>query len=140
MSETIYKFGGHTSPSGSDGVRWVNVDELELFNRHLSLCGQRQLSQAVWDDIYAAGTIYCLRFVEGIPVGRACVEKYSDEFWEVSDVRTAKDYRNRGYATETCAFVMNYILHCGKTPTIRTEDDNYSMKRIIEKLGFFPIE
>lgn len=32
-------------------------------------------------------------------------------------------------------FVLAYILEQGKAATIRTEEDNNSMQRVIEKLG-----
>lgn len=51
-------------------------------------------------------------------------------------MRVAKDYRNKGFACEISRFVTNYILRQGKTATIRTEEDNYQMQRVIMKLGF----
>ena len=78
-------------------------------------------------------------FENGIPVARACVEKYSNEAWEVADVRVVKSYRNKGFAYRVSLFVLKYILDNGKTATIRTEEDNYSMQRVISKLGFMPL-
>ncbi len=69
-------------------------------------------------------------------VGRACAEKYSQNAWEVADVRIAKSYRNQGYAYRLCHFVLSYILSQAKTATIRTEEDNFAMQRVIKKLGF----
>ena len=69
-------------------------------------------------------------------VARACVEKYSFNAWEVADVRTAKQYRGNGYAGQVCSFVLDYIIGHGKTATIRTEEDNIKMQRVITKLGF----
>ena len=69
-------------------------------------------------------------------VSRACVEKVSVNAWEVADVRTAKSFRGNGYARQVCSFVLKYIISNGKTGTIRTEEDNQSMRRIIDELGF----
>ena len=69
-------------------------------------------------------------------VARAGVEKYALNAWEVADVRTAAPHRGKGYAFQVCAFVLDYILSQGKTATIRTEEDNVKMQRVIEKLGF----
>lgn len=117
-------------------VRWLSVDEYDVFRDHLKLCGQRILDEAEWKKAYAGGTVYCGLFVDDRMVARACVEKYSLNAWEVADVRTAKQYRGNGYACQVCAFVLNSILAHGKTGTIRTEEDNAEMKKVIEKLGF----
>lgn len=122
-------------PAFSD-IRWLSVGEHAIFRTHLELCGQKCVPESVWTGIYDAGTIYCGLFVEERMVGRACVEKYSPDAWEVADVRVAGPYRNRGYAYRLCHFVLAYILSQGRTATIRTEEDNSAMQRVIEKLGF----
>lgn len=129
--------------SGPDGtqpavpqIRWLSADDYPVFCLHLELCGQKPLHKPVWDQIFAEGTAYCGFFVGDKMAGRACVEKYSQNAWEVADVRVAKPYRNQGYASMLCRFAMSYILSEGKTATIRTEEDNYAMQRVIEKLGF----
>jgi len=69
-------------------------------------------------------------------VARACAEKYSEDFWEIADVRTVKEFRNHEYAYQLCLFVLTYILSQNKTATIRTEEDNDAMQKVIRKLGF----
>ena len=81
-------------------------------------------------------TEYAVLFFDDKMIARACIEKYSENYWEVGDVRVVRAYRNQGYAYEICLFVMNEILGQGKIPTIRTEETNESMKRVIRKLGF----
>ena len=120
----------------SANVRWLNVDELPVYNRHLVLCGQKTLSAERWNTIVNEGTIYCGLFADGEMVARAAVEKYSEDKWEVSDVRTAREYRNHGCARQVCLFVMNYIFRHGRTATIRTEIDNTPMLSVIRSLGF----
>lgn len=137
-AEIIYMYNGKHINSGSTNIRWLTRDELGLFNDHLILCGQRPLPTKIWNKAYDEGTIYCLLFDENLPLARACVEKYSEGMWEVADVRVVKDYRNQGFAYAVCLFVLNYILENEKTPTIRTEEDNYAMQRVIEKIGFHP--
>lgn len=121
-------------------IRWLSVDEYTVFRMHLGLCGQKPLPESMWTDIYEEGTVYCGLFVEDMMVGRACVEKYSPNAWEVADVRVAKPYRNRGYACRLSYFILSYILSQGKDATIRTEEDNLAMQRVIEKLGFTKYE
>lgn len=117
-------------------IRWLSADEYTVFRMHLGLCGQKPLPESSWAKIIEEGTVYCGLFAEDMMVGRACVEKYSPNAWEVADVRVAKPYRNRGYACRLCHFVLSYILSQGKAATIRTEEDNLAMRRVIEKLGF----
>ena len=139
MAEIIYGYHEKTVRETSSRVRWISDNELSLLNEHLSLCSQRLLDQEIWDSICSEGSIYCLLFENGVPVARACVEKYSEDTWEVADVRVVRNFRNRGYAYDVCSFVLQYILNNGKNATIRTEEDNSAMKRVIEKLGFTPL-
>ena len=139
MAEIIYQFVGNKVENNTQNIRWILREELDLFNTHLSLCSQNILTQSVWEEIYDEGTIYCILFENGIPVARACVEKYSNEAWEVADVRVVKSHRNKGFAYEVSLFVLKYILDSCKKATIRTEEDNYPMQRVISKLGFMPL-
>ena len=84
------------------------------------------------------GVRYCGLFVDNKMIARACIEKLTDRYWEISDVRVAKDHRNRGYATTICGFVANEIIKSGRIPTIRTVKTNTSMLKVIEKLHFHP--
>lgn len=139
MPEIVYQLVGSKVENNTWNIRWISREELELFNTHLSLCSQNLLEQGVWEKIYDEGTIYCILFENGIPVARACVEKYSNEAWEVADVRVVKSHRNKGFAYEVSLFVLKNILDNNKKATIRTEEDNYPMQRVISKLGFIPL-
>lgn len=139
MPEIIYHFPGKEAKMPLSNIHWLSANDLTVFNEHLSLCDQRNLPQSLWDEIYNEGTMYCLLFVDGIPAARACVEKYSADTWEVADVRVVRPFRNRGLAFDVCSFVLLYILEQGKMATIRTEEDNFPMQRVIEKLGFDPV-
>ena len=136
MPEIIYHFPGKEAKKPRSNIRWLSVNDLNIFNEHLSLCGQGSLDQSTWDEIYNEGTQYCVLFVDSVPVARACVEKYSADAWEVADVRVARPFRNRGLAFDVCSGVLQYILDHGKIATIRTEEDNAPMRRVILKLGF----
>ena len=122
--------------ASSPAVRWLSLEDYAVFCDHLALCGQRAFDESDWKEIYEEGTIYCGLFVNGEMVARAGVEKYALNAWEVADVRTAAPHRGKGYAFAVSAFVLEYILSQGKTATIRTEEDNVKMQRVIEKLGF----
>ena len=136
MPEIIYAYHGEPVKQNCGKIRWLKREELNLFNEHLLLCGQKPLSQDIWNRVYDEGTIYCLLFDEMMPVARACVEKYSEKMWEVADVRVVRNFRNRGFAYAISIYVMNYILENAKIPTIRTEEDNLAMQRVIAKMGF----
>ncbi len=138
MAEILYKYLSREQRelNSSLCIKWLDKNELQTFNNHLELCGQAVIGNTLWDKIYDEGTIYAGLFVDGKMVARACVEKYSDFYWEVGDVRVAISYRNRGYAHEICIFVLNYIISQHKIPTIRTEEKNVIMQKIIEDLGF----
>ena len=79
---------------------------------------------------------YYQLFLDGVPVVQGCIEKYSFEFWEAADIRTVKEYRNRGFGWQMTAFLTNKIVEAGKTATCRTLPGNAGMNRVIEKCGY----
>ena len=138
MAETLYKYLLNKPINRYFGhdIKWLERDDSDIFNNHLELCGQAKINKAMWDKMYDEETRYAGLFIEGKMIARACVEKYSDLYWEVGDVRVAQAYRNQGYAHEIGTFVMNYIVSQQKVPTMRTEEDNIKMRKVIEDLGF----
>jgi len=117
-------------------IRWLSAEDYDVFTEHLRLCGQQGIDRTVWQEICDDETTYCLLFSDKMPVARACVERYSQARWEVADVRVAREYRNRGYARAVCAFALQSIISNGRIATIRTEEDNTLMLRVINRLGF----
>ncbi len=75
-------------------------------------------------------------FENNILMASGCIEKYSYEFWEVVDIKTVKDYRNRGFGFQITAFLTNQIIKSGKTATCRILPDNVGMNRVIQKCGY----
>ena len=140
-SEILFRYASGTLPAiSTPRIRWLEPDERRLFNAHLRLCNQSALSIKKWNDIIKTGIRYCGLFVDNKMVARACIEKLTDRYWEISDVRVANDHRNRGYATTICGFVANEIIKSGRIPTIRTEKTNNAMLKVIEKLHFHPFD
>ena len=138
-SEILFQYMEGTLPSfPSTKIRWLGPDERRLFNAHLRLCDQNTLSLKKWNGIMKTGIRYCGLFVDNKMVVRACIEKLTDRYWEISDVRVAQEYRNRGYATAICSFVANEILLNNRIPTIRTEKNNAAMRKVIKKLKVQP--
>jgi len=117
-------------------IKWLSKEELHVFNNHLELCGQAVIDNTLWNAIFEEGTIYAGLFIDSKMVARACFEKYSNEAWEVADVRVAREFRNKGFAYNVCSYVPAYILENKRIPTMRTEKDNYPMQKVISKLGF----
>ena len=137
MSELIFEYNGSAIDADCDAVSKLCANDVNIYNEHLRLCGQNEISEADWREVYADNTVYYLLYEKGVPVARAAVEKTSGETWEVSDVRTAKPFRNRGFSEKICRYVISQILSENKKAAIRTESDNLPMLRVIEKLGFF---
>ena len=117
-------------------IKWLSKEDLHVFNNHLAMCGQAAIDNTLWNAIFEEGTIYAGLFIDSKMVARACVEKYSNEAWEIADVRVAREYRNKGLAYNICSYVLEYILENKRIPTMRTEADNYPMQKVISKLRF----
>ena len=136
-TEILFRYAAKTPPTAPDWpVRRLGPDERALFNRHLRLCQQKPMARKRWRQIIQADIGYYGLFAEGKMVARTCVEKLTDRYWEISDVRVANAFRNRGCATAIVAFLTDEILSRGKIPTIRTEKDNAAMRKVIQKLRF----
>lgn len=138
-SELLFRYASKTPPVVPDWpVRRLGPKERALLNRHLRLCQQQPMARKQWRKIIQPDIGYYGLFVDDKMVARACVEKLTDRYWEISDVRVAQEHRNRGNATAICSFVTNEILESGKIPTIRTKQDNAAMRKVIQKLHFRP--
>ena len=138
MAELLFEYCDSYIETNYKSIIKLSADDAEIYNDHLKLCGQSKISEAEWQEICADGTVYYLLYEKGLPVARAAIEKLSDEAWEIADVRTAKQFRNRGFSETICRYVISQILSENKNVTIRTESYNLSMLRVIEKLGFNP--
>ena len=141
MAEILYKYALREKKELDPSlcIKWLSNEELHVFNNHLELCGQSVIGNTLWNEIFEEGTRYAGLFIDSKMVARACVEKYSDEAWEVADVRVAREFRNHGFAYNVCAYVLEYILENNRIPTIRPEEDNYPQQKVISKLGFSAI-
>ena len=108
-------------------------EEIIFFTRNsteLSPCDIRPVDLGI-----DSGEYYQL-FADDLPVATGCIEKYSYEFWEAADIKTAKEFRNQGYGHQMTAFLTNLIVKSGKTATCRTLPKNAGMNNIIEKCGY----
>lgn len=140
MPEIVFQYLEKTVPEINEPeIRWLTAEDYSVYSHHLKLCDQKPKGKIKWRKIYKEGIVYCGLFFNGEMVARACVEPYSTDKWEVSDVRVVRDCRNQGYAYRVCRFILAYIISEGKTPTIRTKENNYPMLSVIKKLGFVPI-
>lgn len=124
-------------------IRCIGINERRVFNKHLRLCKPknkrlffRGASQSDWKKWYNENTEYYLLFVDDKPVSRCAIEKYSSDAWEAADVKTAPEYRNRGYSKEIVAYVTKKILEQGKTATCRTQKNNLPMLKVMETIGY----
>ena len=57
MAEIIYQYVGQAfviDPVAD--IRWLSRSEIGLFNEHLTLCGQRPISDEMWNEAYNEGT------------------------------------------------------------------------------------
>ena len=83
------------------------------------------------DDI-----IYYGIFRNDVIISSGCIEKYTEDKWETADIRTARDERGHGYASQIVHLITKKILEQGKTATIRTFEENYAMTKIIKNFNF----
>lgn len=79
---------------------------------------------------------YFRLFKDGKTVAQGCIERYSFEFWEITEIKTMEEFSGNSYATEIAAFLTNKIVTAGKTATYRTLPENIEMNGIIEKCGY----
>jgi RimJ/RimL family protein N-acetyltransferase len=55
--------------------------------------------------------------------------------WEVAGVRTAEEFRGKGYAKEVVKQALHYILERGYTPRYQFESTNTASLRLAESIG-----
>ena len=121
----------------------IKQAEYTEFVKHLRLCRPKYKRLfykgpdiSDWNEWLDEGTEYYLLYVDGKPVARCAIERYSDASWEAGDVKTAREYRNRGLSKEIVSFVTRRILAQGKIVTCSTLPTNLAMLNVIHSLGF----
>ena len=115
---------------------------MAIFNEHLKLSKQNQIDDIKWLDnlLYEESIKYCILFHCDLPVARGAIEPYSDNAWEAADIRSADEYRGKGFAKEILSFLSKYIIENGRIATCRTEDDNHAMLNVIKSLGYVVVD
>ena len=93
MPELTFEYCGFSIKANNKDIVKLSADDVDTYNAHLRLCGQSEISEAEWQEIYADGTVYYLLYDKELPVARAAIEKLSDDVWEIADVRTAEQFR-----------------------------------------------
>ena len=74
---------------------------------------------------------------EGLLVSMATISGQTKTMQAINDVYTPPEYRGKGYATELCIFLCDYILdYCKNTPILWVKTTNYAAIHIYEKIGF----
>ena len=137
MAEIIYQLKQYVDVPHHSNIVWLSENEMNKFNEHLVLVGQKPGNDDWLKVIYKAGIArYCLLYHDGLPVARGAIEPLNDDVWEAADMRTAKAYRGRGFAKEMLRFLSQYIIEHGKIASCRTEDDNKSMQAVIKSIGY----
>ena len=137
MAEIIYQLKQHAGATHQSHIMWLAEDDMDKFNEHLVLVGQKPGKDDWLKEMYQAGTArYCLLYHDGIPVARGAVEPLTDEVWEAADMRTAKAHHGKGFAKEILRFLSQYIIEHGKIASCRTEEDNVAMQKVIKSIGY----
>ena len=80
--------------------------------------------------------IYYGLYVNDVRVSGGSIEKYTQDKWETASIRTERDHRGHGYASQIVYFITIKILDQGKIATIRTFEENYAMTKIIRNFNF----
>ena len=135
--EILYQLSNYTGIASNSCIEWLTENDYVKFNEHLLLSGQKPGTDEDFRNMYRDGTArYCLLYSDNLPVARGAVEPYSEQAWEAADIRTAKDYRCKGFAKEILRFLSQYIIEHGKLATCRTEKDNIAMQKVIKSIGY----
>jgi len=150
MAETVYGLieAGRLVDFEVDGSDLRMLDFLEDedyfdFNAHLRRCYLVPIGDDVRNAILTLDTEYFGLFVndgtENRLVARACVERYSPDKWEISDVCVEGSYRDRGYEEMVVCAAAKYILANGRRPTMRAYENDRALIRVIANTGFVKI-
>jgi RimJ/RimL family protein N-acetyltransferase len=133
-------------PEQKSKIRWIKLPD-DLYALHLFSLDRKpdavfneKESLEFFQKCNENGDIYCAIFAGERIVATAAVEKYSEDKWETGSVRVLRSERNKGYAKQICYFVTKFILDSGYTATCRTGEDNISMQKVINALGFIRCE
>jgi predicted GNAT family acetyltransferase len=122
-----------------DQVRWLDLDnDYPLARDYWGAHGQL-LSADQWKKAHAFGYQYAAVIAAERIISTAGLWRFSEDCWEVAAVSTLQDFRRRGYACQTVAFVTHHILEAGKLATCATGEGNAAMIATAKSVGFQPV-
>lgn len=113
-----------------DDYNMIN-DFLKHMNRKLTFNEWIKNSNNEEDEI-----VYYGMFLNNKMVTSGAIERYTTDKWETSDIRTERNERGNGYASQIVYYITKKILEYSKIATIRTMEDNIAMTKIINNMGF----
>jgi len=123
-------------PADYTHIHWLEQEkDYPLAKEYWKALGQ-ELKRSTWEKAHEYGYSYTGVIEDGRVVSIAGVWRFSETYWEVAAVSTLLEWRNKGYAQRTVAFVTAYIFASSRQPTCSTDDDNPAMIRTAERVGF----
>ncbi len=127
-------------PQETKGVRWLapNAD-FYRFQQFLRTQKSECPSVEEWLDWYANGIVFCGYLEAGNLRALAAVIKKDQPDWELAEVQTLEAFRNKGFATATCAFIASYALNHRSEITYLLGLECVAMEQILAKLGFVEV-
>ncbi|MCL2532208.1 MAG: GNAT family N-acetyltransferase [Oscillospiraceae bacterium] len=141
MAEVVYCLNAYVGEPCKSQVKWLGENDVAQLNAHLHLCEQSPMDESQFRALYQQNIArYCLLYIDGVPVARGAVERYSENTWEAADIRVARKYRGKGLAKEMLRFLSQHIIAYGKIATCRTQEDNVAMQKIIHAVGYIQKE
>jgi hypothetical protein len=78
-------------------------------------------------------------FADDIPVSFCYAGSETESLWDIS-IDTLVEYRNRGYAGLSVAYLVEHMRERGKQPVWGAEDKNMASMRLAAKLGFTVVD
>ena len=117
----------------SDKIRWLDISmDFPLIKEYYQLFSNDEINEA---DFSSDQWKFCALFENDKIVAYAGALFMSNKNWELGAVSTHPQHRNKCYATMVCSFIAKYILENGKQVTCNTKIDNYSMRKVMQKIG-----
>ena len=132
---TKENFAGSSDPSVVEFDAYENYDVLTKFYDSCPECESFPKDEYFSGDWYKNWTDYVI-WEDGEIAARAGVWKVNEEMWEVAGVITRPEYRGKGYSAKITAHCISMIVEQGRTATLSTAENNFSMIAAAIRAGF----
>ncbi len=128
-------------PTAHEGVRWLAPQaDYYRYEQMLLTRGVEPPTYETWLSWHAQGYGFAAFVRQGTVLSVGAVLRQPEGDWQLAGVRTLDAHVGQGFASAVSSFLTNYIVNERGRAKCELADQDFAMRRILERLGYVLID